>query len=202
MMEETQKNSNILDDVARETETEIMSIINEGFEQAQKIIEESENQSKIDINDINTLQEKESEILSRRILGTAEIEKRNTLLKIVEKNINKVFIAALKELNKNKDKNYQKSLNSFLIDGVVLLDDSKLFVSCNKKDRELIKKILPNLSKQYNKEIILNDKSIDTCGGVIITNADGSVSINNTIEERLERMKPELRTEIVRKFTK
>ena len=141
-MEETQKNSNILDDVARETETEIMSIINEGFEQAQKIIEESENQSKIDINDINTLQEKESEILSRRILGTAEIEKRNTLLKIVEKNINKVFIAALKELNKNKDKNYQKSLSSFLIDGVVLLDDSKLFVSCNKKDRELIKKIL------------------------------------------------------------
>lgn len=201
-MADNQKNSNILDDVAQETEFEIMSIITEGFEEAQKIIEDSENQSKIDIDNINTLQEKESEILSRQILGTAEIEKRNTILKIIEKNINKVFATALKELNKNKDKNYQKSLNSFLIDGVVLLDDSKLFVSCNKKDRELIKKTLPSISKQYNKEIILNDESIDTCGGVVITNADGSVSINNTIEERLERMKPELRTEIVQKFTK
>ena len=102
----------------------------------------------------------------------------------------------------NQDKNYQKSLNSFLIEGIVLLDDSTLYVSCNKKDRQLIQKIIPNLSKQYNKEIKLNDKSIDTCGGVILSNADSSVSINNTIEERLERMKPELRTEIVRKFTK
>ena len=201
-MENNQKNSNILDDVAKETETEIMSIINEGFEQARKIIEDSENRTKIDINDINTLQKKESEILSRQILGTAEIEKRNTVLKIIEKNINKVFITALKELNKNKDKNYQKSLNSFLTEGVVLLDDSILYVSCNKKDRQLIKKIIPTLSKQYDKEIKLNDESIDTCGGVIIRNADSSVSINNTIEERLERMKPELRTEIVKKFTK
>ena len=201
-MENNQKNSNILDDVAKETETEIMSIINEGFEQARKIIEDSENRTKIDINNISTLQKKESEILSRQILGTAEIEKRNTVLKIIEKNINKVFITALKELNKNKDKNYQKSLNSFLTEGVVLLDDSILYVSCNKKDRQLIKKIIPTLSKQYDKEIKLNDESIDTCGGVIISNADSSVSINNTIEERLERMKPELRTEIVRKFTK
>ena len=201
-MENNQKNSNILDDVAKETETEIMSIINEGFEQARKIVEDSENRTKIDINNISTLQKKESEILSRQILGTAEIEKRNTVLKIIEKNINKVFITALKELNKNKDKNYQKSLNSFLTEGVVLLDDSILYVSCNKKDRQLIKKIIPTLSKQYDKEIKLNDESIDTCGGVIIRNADSSVSINNTIEERLERMKPELRTEIVRKFTK
>ena len=201
-MENNQKNSNILDDVAKETETEIMSIINEGFEQARKIIEDSENRTKIDINDINTLQKKESEILSRQILGAAEIEKRNTVLKIIEKNINKVFITALKELNKNKDKNYQKSLSSFLAEGVVLLDDSVLYVSCNKKDRQLIQKIIPTLSKQYDKEIKLNDESIDTCGGVIISNADSSVSINNTIEERLERMKPELRTEIVRKFTK
>ena len=201
-MENNQKNSNILDDVAKETETEIMSIINEGFEQARKIIEDSENRTKIDINNISTLQKKESEILSRQILGTAEIEKRNTVLKIIEKNINKVFITALKELNKNKDKNYQKSLNSFLTEGVVLLDDSILYVSCNKKDRQLIKKIIPTLSKQYDKEIKLNDESIDTCGGVIIRNADSSVSINNTIEERLERMKPELRTEIVKKFTK
>ena len=201
-MENNQKNNNILDDVSTETETEIMSIINEGFEQAQKIIEESENQTKIDINNINALQEKESEILSRRILGTAEIEKRNAILIIIEKNINKVFTKALKELNMNQDKNYQKSLNSFLIEGIVLLDDSTLYVSCNKKDRQLIQKIIPNLSKQYNKEIKLNDKSIDTCGGVILSNADSSVSINNTIEERLERMKPELRTEIVRKFTK
>ena len=201
-MENNQENSNILDDVAKETETEIMSIINEGFEQARKIIEDSENRTKIDINNISTLQKKESEILSRQILGTAEIEKRNTVLKIIEKNINKVFITALKELNKNKDKNYQKSLSSFLAEGVVLLDDSVLYVSCNKKDRQLIQKIIPTLSKQYDKEIKLNDESIDTCGGVIISNADSSVSINNTIEERLERMKPELRSEIVRKFTK
>ena len=54
-MENNQKNSNILDDVAKETETEIMSIINEGFEQARKIIEDSENRTKIDINNIDQL---------------------------------------------------------------------------------------------------------------------------------------------------
>ena len=97
---------NILDDVSRDFEDVIESILKTGLEEANKIIEESSTKSKNEEHDIESQQSKEFDIKSRQIIGTAEMESRNSNLLLLEKNINKVFSAALKGLGSDKGKNY------------------------------------------------------------------------------------------------
>ena len=59
---------------------------------------------------------------------------------------------------------------------------------------------LRELSAKHKRNISVSDEPLKTSGGVIVSNLDDTISVNNTIEARLERMKAELRTDIVNKF--
>ena len=128
------------------------------------------------------------------------MESRNSNLLLLEKNINKVFSAALKELASNKGKNYQKSLELFINEGLDSIDESEILISCNKKDVSIVGGIIDKISSKSKKTLQLSDEYLTTAGGVIVSNTDSSVVVNNTIEDRLERMKAELRTVIANKF--
>ena len=80
------------------------------------------------------------------------------------------------------------------------IDDSDVLVSCNKKDSSIVKDIIDKISSKSKKSITLSDAYITTAGGVIVSNTDSTVIVNNTIEDRLERMKAELRTDVAKKF--
>lgn len=193
-------NENVLDDVSKDFEKIVESILKDGLEEANKIISESETQSKNQEQEIESQQSKEFDIKSRQIIGTAEMESRNSSLVLLEKNINKVFTAALKELSSNKGKNYPKSLELFINEGLDTIDDSDVLISCNKKDSSIVKDIIDKISSKSKKSISLSDNYITTAGGIIVSNADSTVVVNNTIEDRLERMKAELRTDVANKF--
>ena len=128
------------------------------------------------------------------------MESRNSNLLLLEKNINKVFSAALKELSSNKGKNYPKSLELFINEGLDSIDESEILISCNKKDSSIVKDIIDKISSKSKKTLQLSDEYLTTSGGVIVSNTDSTVVVNNTIEDRLERMKAELRTDIANKF--
>ena len=191
---------NILDDVSKDFEDVIESILKTGLEEANKIIEESSTKSKNEEHDIESQQSKEFDINSRQIIGTAEMESRNSNLLLLEKNINKVFSAALKELGSDKGKNYPKSLELFINEGLDSIDESEILISYNKKDASIVKDIIDKISSKSKKTLQLSDEYLTTSGGVIVSNTDSTVVVNNTIEDRLERMKAELRTDIANKF--
>ena len=191
---------NILDDVSKDFEDVIESILKTGLEEANKIIEESSTKSKNEEHDIESQQSKEFDINSRQIIGTAEMESRNSNLLLLEKNINKVFSAALKELGSDKGKNYPKSLELFINEGLDSIDESEILISYYKKDASIVKDIIDKISSKSKKTLQLSDEYLTTSGGVIVSNTDSTVVVNNTIEDRLERMKAELRTDIANKF--
>ena len=191
---------NILDDVSKDFEDVIESILKTGLEEANKIIEESSTKSKNEEHDIESQQSKEFDINSRQIIGTAEMESRNSNLLLLEKNINKVFSAALKELGSDKGKNYPKSLELFINEGLDSIDESEILISYNKKDASIVKDIIDKISSKSKKTLQLSDEYLTTSGGVIVSNTDSTVVVNNTIEDRLERLKAELRTDIANKF--
>ena len=193
-------NENVLDDVSKDFEKLVESILKTGLDEASKIISDSETQSKNQEQEIESQQSKEFDIKSGQIIGAAEMESRNSNLLLLEKNINKVFTAALKELSSNKGKNYPKSLELFINEGLNTIDDSDVLVSCNKKDSSVVKDIINKISSISKKSITLSDTYISTAGGVIVSNTDSTVIVNNTIEDRLERMKAELRTDVAKKF--
>ena len=199
-MSKNLSNENVLDDVSKDFEKLVESILKTGLDEASKIISNSEIQSKNQEQEIESQQSKEFDIKSGQIIGAAEMESRNSNLLLLEKNINKVFTAALKELSSNKGKNYPKSLELFINEGLNTIDDSDVLVSCNKKDSSVVKDILNKISSKSKKSITLSDTYISTAGGVIVSNTDSTVIVNNTIEDRLERMKAELRTDVAKKF--
>ena len=193
-------NENVLEDVSKDFEKLVESILKTGLDEASKIISNSEIQSKNQEQEIESQQSKEFDIKSGQIIGAAEMESRNSNLLLLEKNINKVFTAALKGLSSDKGKNYPKSLELFINEGLNTIDDSDVVVSCNKKDSSIVKDIIGQISSKSKKSITLSDTYITTSGGVIVSNADSTVIVNNTIEDRLERMKAELRTDVAKKF--
>ena len=193
-------NENVLEDVSKDFEKLVESILKTGLDEASKIISDSETQSKNQEQENESQQSKEFDIKSGQIIGAAEMESRNSNLLLLEKNINKVFTAALKELSSNKGKNYPKSLELFINEGLNTIDDSDVLVSCNKKDSSVVQDLINKISSKSKKSITLSDTYISTAGGVIVSNTDSTVIVNNTIEDRLERMKAELRTDVAKKF--
>ena len=193
-------NENVLDDVSKDFEKLVESILKNGLDEATKIISDSETQSKNQEQEIESQQSKEFDIKSGQIIGAAEMESRNSNLLLLEKNINKVFTAALKGLSSDKGKNYPKSLELFINEGLNTIDESDVVVYCNKKDSSIVKDIIGKISSKSKKSITLSDTYISTAGGVIVSNTDSTVIVNNTIEDRLERMKAELRTDVAKKF--
>tara|TARA_B100000408_G_scaffold106236_2_gene83037 strand:- start:189 stop:761 length:573 start_codon:yes stop_codon:yes gene_type:complete len=189
-----------LDDVSNSIVNEIEVVLNEGLDAANKMIEESESKTNNDQLVIESQQVKESDIKSRQILGAAEIQSRNSTLKLLEKNINNVFTTSLKELSKDKGKNYQAALAAFIEEGLSSIDSDDVLISCNKQDNSVVKTLVSKLSAKHKRNISVSDEPLKTSGGVIVSNLDDTISVNNTIEARLERMKAELRTDIVNKF--
>jgi vacuolar-type H+-ATPase subunit E/Vma4 len=74
-----------------------------------------------------------------------------------------------------------------------------LVVQVNPKDSALLSEdVLKRLSKKAHVELRLSEKTEDCVGGCIIQTADGKMIYNNTIDNRLEELKPTLRVEVAK----
>jgi V/A-type H+/Na+-transporting ATPase subunit E len=62
----------------------------------------------------------------------------------------------------------------------------------------LVKKSISGLSKDNIKaKVVLSEKSIDVIGGIRMRSSDGSMTYDNTLDSRIERLKPLIRKNIV-----
>ena len=75
------------------------------------------------------------------------------------------------------------------------LGTTQVNVYTNSNDKQIIQ---PLLSKFSGAE--LSNDTIDCIGGVEVKSKDGTMSFNNTIDARVERMKPLIRKDIAKKF--
>lgn len=94
------------------------------------------------------------------------------------------------------DKNYPDFLSQMVEDALTALSASvdgkeSMLLDSDPRDEEQIKKIFKNLS--FDVKSTKGDKS---WGGVTASSQDGRVKVINTLEERLERVTPYLRTSL------
>ena len=68
----------------------------------------------------------------------------------------------------------------------------------HQNDAELVKKIVADLSKKSKIKVRVSDQPINALGGIRVRSADGTMSFDNTIDSRVERLKPLIRKNIVR----
>ncbi len=185
-----------VDKILNQTQVEILTSLKNSFDESIETL--SKSQSSLEQEYDKTIDEgrKESEKIEKQIVGSSDLESRNKQLLLVEESVEKVFDKAIEKIKAaNRDENYSKLLTLLLDESTEALGTTEVMVYTNSKDQEVVKKLL---SKYSGSE--LSSDTIDCLGGVEIKSKDGSMSFNNTINARINRMKPLIRKEIASKF--
>ncbi len=183
-----------MEKVSAEFEREVMADLQSGLSEALSRIEAARRQASEAVAKTLENGERQAESVKRQIIGAAELEARNAELKSLEKATNEVFDLAVDELSGLSGEAHEKALTRLIEEGMEVIG-SKAKIQCNARERKAVQSVIRSLGGGKVK-VTLDDQSIDTIGGVMLTTDDGSVRFDNTYEARLERMRPALRKEV------
>ena len=185
-----------VDKILNQTEVEILTSLKNSFDESIETL--SKSQSSLEQEYDKTVDEgrKESEKIEKQIVGSSDLESRNKQLLLVEESVEKVFDKAIEKIKAtNRNEEYSKLITTLLNEATEALGTTEVMIYTNSKDQDIVKQ---TLSKYSGAE--LSSETIDCLGGVEIKSKDGSMAFNNTIDARIERLKPLIRKEIASKF--
>ena len=185
-----------IEKILSQSEVEILASLKTSYDESLETLSKSQSSLEQNYNKILDEGRKESEKIEKQIIGSSDLESRNKQLLLVEESVVKVFDKAIEKIEAtSRNENYSKLITTLLDESTEALGTTEVMVYTNSKDQDVVK---PLLSKYSGSE--LSSETIDCLGGVEIKSKDGSMSFNNTIDARLERMKPLIRKEIASKF--
>lgn len=184
--------------VLSQKEAELISKIDSAYQQSLNNLEASRGKLEAERTRIIESAKKQAENLKRQIVGSGRLAARNQELLIVENAVNNAFEEARKKLAASASKESYRALMSSIIEGSVSsVGSGEVVIECNKNDADLVKKIVADLQKKNpNVHARVSDQHIDVLGGIRVKSADGTMTYDNTIDSRIERLKPLIRKNI------
>jgi len=133
---------------------------------------------------------------------------RLRVLKFQEDQIDTILSEAREQLirvQEDKDK-YKQLLLSLITQGLYQLLEKSVSVKCRKEDVSIVELLVVDAANSYKKasgnevQIVIDHTQYltdETCGGVVMSNKDGSIRVCNTLDARLDmigqQMMPEIR---------
>jgi V/A-type H+-transporting ATPase subunit E len=179
-------------------ETELISQIDSAYQESLKSIEGSKSKLEGERTRIVESAKKQAENLKRQVVGSSRLAARNQELVMIENAVNSAFEQARKKLaSSNNKESYRALMAAIIEDSVSSVGSGEVTVECNKADAELVAKIVADLEKKGTRvKVSVSDQPIDVIGGIRVKSADGSMSYDNTIDSRIERLKPLIRKNI------
>ena len=185
-----------IDKILTQAESEILSNLKQSFNESEETLSKSQSSLEEEFERIIDEGKKESDKISKQIVGSADLESRNKLLILVQEYIDKVFEKAIEKISAtDRSGDYSKLISTLIEESIETLDTSDVIIFTNSKDKKVVQS---NMSKFS--EADLSSETIDCVGGVEVRTRDGSMTYTNTIDSRIERMKPLLTKEIATKF--
>lgn len=187
-----------IDKIIRQTEEEILSGMESAAGQSSQALDDAIPALEQEYEKIIADGRKEADKISRQIVGSADLEVRNRQLLALEDAVDGVFTRALEEVAA-ADRNgadYAALLRSLLAEAVLVLGSSDVVVHASAQDRDAVQGIL---SSDYA-GAELAPEPLGCMGGVRIQSKDGAMTFDNTLDARIERLKPLIRKGIASKF--
>ncbi len=185
-----------IDKILEKTEKEILVNLENSFSDAKQTLDDSIPKLEQEFDKIISDGKKEADKIEKQIIGSSDLEVRNKHLLTLEIAIDKVFTKALDQIaNTSRSGDYSNLMNTLLDESTKILSTTKVIVSTNSKDKDLIQSLL---SKYPDAE--LSSQTINCLGGVIVKSKDGAMKFDNTLDARIQRLKPLIRKEIATKF--
>ncbi|MDW0327756.1 MAG: V-type ATP synthase subunit E [Nitrososphaeraceae archaeon] len=186
-----------IDKVLSQKESALISEIDSALQNSLKNLESSKTTLQVEYDAIIESSKKQAENLKRQIIGSSTLNARNKELIIIESAIDEIFTKAKEKLaQSNNEKNYEKLLTKMIQDSVSKLG-SDILIQCNKADQKLVRKISSQESTGKNMKVSVSDDFLDIIGGIKATSADGTMTLDNTLDSNIESLKPLIRKDIV-----
>ena len=185
-----------IDKIVKKTEKEILLDLKNSGSDSKQILDDSLPKLEQEYNKIISDGKKEADKIEKQIIGGSDLEVRNKQLLLLEEGVDKVFSKALDQIaNTDRSGDYSKLIKTLLDESTKILGTTKVTVFTNAKDKDVVKSALTKFSGAK-----LSSDTIDCLGGIIIKSKDGAMTFDNTIDARVERLKPLIRKEIASKF--
>jgi V/A-type H+-transporting ATPase subunit E len=185
-----------IDKILNQTEKDILSNIESALTESQQTLNNAIPRLEQEYNKILSDGKKEADKIEKQIIGSSDLETRNKQLMALEDAVDRVFTKALEQIaNTDRDNNYTNLMKSLLDESTKILGTTKVTVLASPKDKDIVQSILSQFP-----DAELSPETIDCLGGVVVKSKDGMMTFDNTINARVERLKPLIRKEIASKF--
>ena len=185
--------------VISQAEADFITQIDSSFQESLKNLAASRTKLEAEYNRILEGARKQGDNLKRQIVGSSRLSARNRQLVLIERAVNDTFEKAKTILaSSNKENSYRLLMRKILKDSVMMIDSDQVIVECNKNDIELVKEAISDSFNDDNNKIKIkiSDHPLNAIGGIRLTSADGSMTFDNTLDSRIERLKPLIRKNI------
>jgi V/A-type H+-transporting ATPase subunit E len=187
-----------IDKVLAQKESELLSKIESGYQESLGNLDSSRSKLLSEYLAILENARKQAENLKRQIIGSNRLSARNNQLILIEDAVKNVLEMVKEKLATiNKDPNYEQLVEQAILDSVKEIGRSDLIIECNKNDVKLVRKLVENIGKEKGSKIIVSDKQLEVLGGIRARSSDGTLTYDDTIDSRIERLKPLIRKNIV-----
>jgi V/A-type H+/Na+-transporting ATPase subunit E len=189
----------MIDKVLVQKEAELISRIDSSYKESLDNLESSRGKLESERTRIVEAARKQAENLKRQIIGSARLAARNQELLTIENAVNKAFEEAKKKLQASSSTDSYKGLLKQMVEESISAvgASNAVIVECNKNDAEIVRKVLSELQDSGKvQQAKLSDQHIDVLGGIRIKSSDGTMTYDNTLDSRIERLKPLIRKNI------
>ena len=185
-----------IDQVLDRNYSEFSESLKNSLEEAQKTLSDSLPMLEEEYEKIMSDGKKEADKIAKQIVGSADLATRNKALLLVQESADKVLEKAKEKIqNMERNSEYSNLINKLLTEATEALNTSEVIVFTNSKDKEVVQSAVSSLSGAE-----MSNDTIDCMGGVKVTSKDGSMSFDNTIDARIELLKPLIRKDIAAQF--
>lgn len=185
-----------IDKILNQTEKNILLNIQSALSESEKTLDNAIPKLEQEYDKIISDGKKEADKIEKQIIGSSDLEARNKQLLALEEAIDKVFSKAIDQIsNIDRNSNYSHLIKTLLDESTKILGTTQVIIYTNSKDRNVVQ---GELSKFPGAE--LSHETIDCIGGITVQSKDGAMKFDNTIDARIQRLKPLIRKEIATKF--
>jgi V/A-type H+/Na+-transporting ATPase subunit E len=184
--------------VISQADADFITQIDSSYQKSLENLEASRTKLEAEYNRILESAKKQADNLKRQIVGSSRLSVRNKQLILIEKAVNDTFEKAKTLLaSSNRENSYRILMTKILKDSIKMINSEELIVECNKNDIKLIEKAIADSFNENNKlKIKISDHPINAIGGIRVKSADESMTFDNTLDSRIERLKPLIRKNI------
>ena len=185
-----------IDKILKSTEIDVLSNIKSGLEDTRQNLDDAVPKLESEYDKIISDGKKEADKIEKQITGSSDIEARNKQLILLEEAVDKVFLTALDQIaNTDRTTDYSNFIKTLIDNAIQVLGTSEISIMTNTKDRDVVQSTISQFSG-----VDLSSETISCLGGIKVKSKDGAMTFDNTIDARIDRLKPLIRKEIAAKF--